>query len=463
MSKGFKPVVCAAIASLGLIAAPLKASAETLADALVSAYRNSNLLEQNRATLRAADEDVAGAVAALRPVVSWIGSAGYSDYLHSSSAGGMGTSLKLLGEMTLYDFGRSKTGVEIAKESVLATREALVNVEQGVLLAAVQAYADVKSASEQVAINQNSVRVIGEELKAAQDRFEVGEVTRTDVSLAEAQLAAARAQLAASQGTLSVARESYKAATGHYPKSLNGFPKAPKLPRSVDEARATAVQAHPAIKQAQHTVSIYELQMQLAAQNRMPVIGGSASVTINEGGSNTLQGADPLSIGVQAQQTIYSGGALSSAHRKAIAGRDGARAGLNDAAAQVSESVANAWAAIDIYRAQIRAFDEQVRAARLAYQGVKEEATLGARTTLDVLDAEQTLLDAQASRIDAESAMQVAYYQLLAAMGLLTVENLNLGIATYDPAAYYNAVRSAPYSSTQGKSLDRVLKAIGKE
>lgn len=458
MSKGFKPVVCAAIASLGLIAAPLQASAETLADALVSAYRNSNLLEQNRATLRAADEDVAGAVSALRPVVSWIGSAGYSDYLHSSSAGGMGTSLKLLGEMTLYDFGRSKTGVEIAKELVLATREALVNVEQGVLLAAVQAYADVKSASEQVAINQNSVRVIGEELKAAQDRFEVGEVTRTDVSLAEAQLAAARAQLAASQGTLSVARESYKAATGHYPKSLNGFPKAPKLPRSVDEARATAVQAHPAIKQAQHTVSIYELQMQLAAQNRMPVIGGSASVTINEGATN-----DPLSIGVQAQQTIYSGGALSSAHRKAIAGRDGARAGLNDAAAQVSESVANAWAAIDIYRAQICAFDEQVRAARLAYQGVKEEATLGARTTLDVLDAEQTLLDAQASRIDAEFAMQVAYYQLLAAMGLLTVENLNLGIATYDPAAYYNAVRSAPYSSTQGKSLDRVLKAIGKE
>lgn len=458
MSKGFKPVVYAAVASLGLIAGPLQASAETLADALVSAYRNSNLLEQNRATLRAADEDVAGAVAALRPVVSWIGTAGYSDYLHSPSAGGMGTSLRLLGEMTLYDFGRSKTGVEIAKESVLATREALVNVEQGVLLSAVQAYADVKSASEQVAINQNSVRVIGEELKAAQDRFEVGEVTRTDVSLAEAQLAAARAQLAASQGTLSVARESYKAATGHYPKSLNGFPKTPKLPGSVNEARATAAQAHPAIKQAQHAVSIYELQMQLAAKNRLPVVGGSASVTFNEGALN-----DPLSVGVQAQQTIYSGGALSSAHRKAIAGRDGARAGLNDAAAQVSESVANAWAAIDIYRAQIRAFDEQVRAARLAYQGVKEEATLGARTTLDVLDAEQTLLNAQASRIDAESALQVAYYQLLAAMGLLTVENLNLGIATYDPAAYYNTVRSAPYSSTQGKSLDRVLKAIGKE
>jgi len=115
-----------------------------------------------------------------------------------------------------------------------------------------------------------------------------------------------------------------------------------------------------------------------------------------------------------------------------------------------------------VYRAQIRAYDEQVQAARIAYQGVKEEATLGARTTLDVLDAEQDLLDAQAARIDAEAQLQVGYYQLLSAMGLLTVEDLKLGIPTYDPAAYYNAVRNAPSTSVQGQSLDRVLRTIGK-
>jgi outer membrane protein len=463
--KTFKPLLLAAVAGLGLMATPLAARAETLADALVAAYRNSDLLEQNRATLRAADEDVAGAMAALRPVIRWIADVGYTrnplGEAQTRAAGRqpdrLGASLQLSGEMTLFDFGQTRLGIEIAKEAVLATRQALVNIEQNVLLDTVQAYADVKSASEQVAINQNSVRVIGEELKAAQDRFEVGEVTRTDVSLAEAQLAAARASLAAAQGDLSAAREAYKAVTGHYPKALAALPRAPSLPKSLEEARSIGVRQHPVIRQAQHQVTVNDLRVELAAKSRMPTVTGSLTTTIPEDSSN-----DYASVGVRASQTIYSGGALSSAHRKAIAGRDGARAALGSATSQVAEAVANAWAGIEVRRAQIRAYDEQIQAATIAYQGVREEATLGARTTLDVLDAEQDLLDARASRIDAEAGLQVAYYQLLSAMGLLTVENLKLGIPTYDPAAYYNAVRNAPYTSTQGESLDRVLRAIGK-
>lgn len=456
--NSIKPYLFAVAATLTAILPPVAASAETLADALAAAYRNSNLLEQNRATLRAADEGVADAVSSLRPVVSWVAKAVHTDYQANVPTENLTATLLLNAELTLLDFGKSRTSIDIAKESVLATRAALVGVEQNVLLAAVQAYADVKSASEQVAINQNSVRVLGEELKATKDRFEVGEVTRTDVSLAEAQVAAARAKLAAARGTLSVAREAYKAATGHYPQSLAGFPKVPNLPRSLDAARATALQAHPSIKQAQHLVSVSELQMKLAAKSRLPSVTGSVVVGVPEGGNNNYAQAT-----VQASQAIYSGGALSAAHRKAVAGRDASRAGLNEASVSVVEAVANVWSSLDIYRAQINAYDEQIRAARIAYDGVKEEATLGARTTLDVLDAEQTLLDAQASRIDAEAALQVANYQLLAAMGLLTVENLNLGIPTYDPTAYYNAVRTAPYTSTQGESLDRVLRAIGKE
>ena len=454
--KTLKPIVLAAVATFGMMMQPLAARAETLADALVSAYRNSNLLEQNRATLRAADEDVAGAVAALRPVLQWSADYGYSKADIKPTADRVAGSLTLAAQMTLFDFGRNRLALDIKKEAVLATREALRSVEQSVLLSAISAYTSVKSSAEQVAINENSVRVISEELKAAQDRFEVGEVTKTDVSQAEAQLAAARASLAAARGSYEVAREDYKAAIGHYPAGLSALPKAPQLPKSVAEATSIAQRNHPAVKQVQHNVTMAELGVAAAAAERMPKVTGSLSYNYAEGGYATE------SAGIGLSQTLYSGGALPAAHRKALANRDQARATLSQTGVELAQGVAQAWAQIDVYRAQMRAYDEQIQAASIAYDGVKEEATLGARTTLDVLDAEQDLLDARASRIDAEAQLQVAYYQLLSAMGLLTVEDLKLGIPTYDPAAYYNAVRNAPYTSTQGKSLDRVLQAIGK-
>lgn len=439
--------------AFALMQAP--ARAETLADALIAAYRNSNLLDQNRALLRAADEDVATAVAALRPVVNFIASSTYSE--PTRTADKLSSSLALSAEMTLYDFGRSKLGVEIAKESVLATREALVGVEQAVLLGTVQAYMNVRSAVESVAINRNSVRVIGEELRAAEDRFAVGEVTRTDVALAEARLAAARAGLAAAEGELAAAREAYRAATGAYPGSLAAAPRPPALPATLDAARALAQANQPSIRQAQREVTVSELRVALAAAQRGPTLGASASVAVDQDGDDQSQ------IGITLRQPVYTGGALSSAHRKAIAARDAARSGLLQSSVQVTEAVGNAWAQIAVTRAQIAAVDRQVEAATVAYNGVREEAALGSRTTLDVLDAEQELLDAQASRIDAEANLQVAIYSLLSSMGLLTVDHLNLGIPTYDPAAYYDAVKSAPVTSVQGESLDRVLRAIGKE
>ena len=454
--KTLKPLLMAAVAAASLLGAPLAARAETLADALVSAYRNSNLLEQNRATLRAADEDVASAVAALRPVLQWVADYSYSWRDLYPTADRRSASLTLAASMTLFDFGRNRLAIDMQKETVLATRESLRSVEQDVLLSAISAYTSVKSSSEQVAINENSVRVIGEELKAAKDRFDVGEVTKTDVSQAEASLAAARAALAAARGDYQVSREAFKAAVGHYPGALAALPKAPALPKTLDAARATAQRNHPDVKHLQHSVALAELGVKAAAAERLPTLSGSVGLGQAEGGYTTR------SAGLELSQTIYSGGALSAAHRKAIANRDAARAALSQAGVSVSEGTAQAWAQIDVYRAQIRAYAEQIQAAQIAYDGVREEATLGARTTLDVLDAEQNLLDARASRINAEADLQVAYYQLLSAMGLLTVEDLKLGIPTYDPAAYYNAVRNAPSTSVQGKSLDRVLRAIGK-
>ncbi len=456
--KSLKPIILAGTAMIALVATPVAAGAETLADALVAAYRNSHLLDQNRATLRAADEDVAQAVAALRPVLQW--TAGYN---YSNASGRLlspaRASIGLAALITLIDFGRGRIRADIQKETVLATREALRSVEQDVLLSAIQAYSDVKSASEQVAINQNSVRVLSEELKATNDRFDVGEVTRTDVSLAEAQLQSARASLSLAQGSLQTARESYKAATGHDPGHLSAFPSVPKLPGTLDDAREIALRSHPGIKQLQHTVKASDLGLAYAKANRLPEITGSLSISKYDGISPERKAA-----GISMSQTLYGGGALVSAQRQAIANAAAARARLAQSGVAVSQSVANAWSAISIAKSQITAYDRQVRAARIAYDGVKEEATLGARTTLDVLSAEQDMLDAQASRIDAGATLQVAYYRLLSAMGLLTVDNLKLGIPTYDPVAYYNAVHDAPITlSPQGKRLDAALKALGKE
>ena len=253
-----------------------------------------------------------------------------------------------------------------------------------------------------------------------------------------------------------VAREAYKAATGAYPRNLATLPPSPKLPRTLDEARATALRLHPSIKQAQRQVTIADLQVALAGKQRLPTVTGSIGFQEFEGSGNAA------TAGLQASQTIYSGGALAAAHRKAIAGRDAARAGLSQVGLIITQNVANAWSGIEVAQAQIRAIDQQIQAATVAYNGVKEEATLGARTTLDVLDAEQELLNARADRIDAAANLQVAYYSVLSSMGLLTVENLKLGIPTYDPAAYYNAVRNAPVTSVQGESLERVLRSIGK-
>ncbi|MFD2174353.1 TolC family outer membrane protein [Rhodobacter lacus] len=461
--KTMKPLLLAMVAGLGLVAGPGAASAETLADALVSAYRNSHLLEQYRSTLAAADEDVAQAIADLRPVVQWgleLASQ-RCDYPTTSCAymhdwTEIQTALTVSASWTLFDFGRTQYNIGIQKETVLATREALRSTEQSVLLSAVAAYANAKAAAEQVAINENSVRVIGEQLKATQDKFDVGEVTRTDVAQAEASLAGARASLSSAQGTYKAARESYKAAIGHYPDRLSGLPKAPRLPKSGDEATQTALRLHPSIKQAQHQVAAYDLGVALADAQRNPTITGSLGYGNNDGYGHS--GAASVTM----SQTIYSGGAISSARRQAIINREGARAGLRQQGVTVAQSVANSYAMIDVYRAQISAYQEQIRAADIAYRGVKEEATLGARTTLDVLDAEQDLLDARASLITAEADLQVGYYQLLSDMGLLTVEDLKLGIPTYDPAAYYNAVQKAPLS-VQGERLDRVLRAIGKQ
>ncbi|NCO85432.1 MAG: TolC family outer membrane protein [Rhodobacterales bacterium] len=449
-------IIGGAIMGLTLLAAPFAstARAETLAQALAHGYENSGLLDQNRALLRAADEDVAQAVSALLPIVNW--SAGLSTVSPRFPGADLITgNLQFSAELTIYDFGRTQYAIDVQKELVLATREQLVGVEQRVLLRIVEAYMEVRRAQEFVALRQNNVRLITQELRAAQDRFEVGEVTRTDVALAEARLASARSQLAAQEGALVRAAEEYRAAVGRAPSGLQSVPPAP-VSRSVAEAKALALRTHPSLREAQHSVTAAEINILRAEAAMRPTVSLQGSVSLD------LNGNDTERLGLNVGGPIYQGGRLSSQVRQFMARRDAARAGLLIAARDIEQNVGNAYSFLEVARASREASERQVRAARVAFEGVREEATLGSRTTLDVLNAEQEQLDAAANLISAQVDETLASYSVLSAMGLLTAQHLGLNVQIYDPAAYYNLVDDAPTAmSQQGEALDRVLRAIG--
>ncbi|WP_413785651.1 TolC family outer membrane protein [Cognatiyoonia sp. IB215182] len=451
------------LAAAAIVASLLSASmtkAETLADALTSAYNNSGLLEQNQALLRAADEDVAQAVAATLPVVDWSLQANRT-WNNSQPSGDFAVvnsrTLQFNAAMTLYDFGANAFAIESQKEIVLSTRQTLRGIEQDVLLNAVQAYVNVLRDREFVELRQNNVRLITQELRAAQDRFDVGEVTRTDVALAEARLASARSQLASAEGTLAISIEGFRVAVGRAPGTVSAVSPAP-VSRSLADARAFAVRNNPSVLEVQHSVAAAELGIRRAEAALGPRVSLNSFVATDQDSNETVQ------LGVNVGQTIYSGGALTSQIRQLKANRDSARAGLHLTVLSVEQAVTNAFASLQVARAARQASNEQIRASRVAFQGVREEATLGARTTLDVLDAEQELLDAETNLISAQADEVFASYQLLSAMGLLTADHLNLPVQQYDPSVYYNLAKDSPeLLSPQGQALERVLEAIGRE
>lgn len=452
--------------------APVGAWATTLADSMTLAYRNSGLLDQNRALLRAADENVAQAVAALRPILNW--QAGFTrsytvnglphgnpgdDKIEAATAQAA-LSLSLL----LHDHGRSQFAIDAAKEQVLATRANLVNIEQQVLLRAISAHMEVRRAQETLQLRRNNVRLIAEERRAARDRFDLGEVTRTDVSTAEASLAAARAQVAAAEGTLAQAREEYRAAVGQYPQNLR-TPSAARPGRSESAARRYALANHPQVIAQRHTVSAAELSILQAEAAMKPRTSLSANTALRNNVMDDNRGTTfSQDIGVTIGGPIYQGGALSSVLRQAMAQRDAQRGQLHVVSDGVSQALGNAYATYEVTGLSINASRQQVEASRSAFNGIREEARLGSRTTIDVLDAEQNLLNARVALVSAQIDRVIASYNVLAAMGVLTAEDMKLPVQIYDPAAYYRLVERAPaVRSQQGQALDRVLRSIGQD
>lgn len=464
----WRAVLVVSVSMAALTTAP-KASAETLADALVGAYTHSGLLDQNRALLRAADEDVAISGALLKPILDWSGDVirdfgdTTSEALGGSSVdlGQTTASIGIAASLQLYDFGADRTRVEASKEIVLATRASLLAVEQNILLRAAFAYFNVFRQQEFVKLRRNNVRVLREELRASQDRFEVGEVTRTDVALAEAAVEEARSNLAVAQRDLTQARAEYTNVAGHPPGVVTDVPKLPAVGTDVPRAQAIAVRNHPEMAEAQHDVAASELLATAAGKDMMPTLSLRGTLRTDET-FNSINKTDFGTIGLEFGGPIYRGGELSARERRAYALRDASRGNLHNVRHGVQQDVVNAVSGVIAAQAVLISSREQVRAATVAFRGVREEANLGARTTLDVLDAEQDLLDAKTILISAQVGQYTAAYEVLESLGYLTAQRLGLPVQIYDPAAYYNLVKDGPAKySKQGKQLDRVIRAIG--
>lgn len=492
MRHGFLGRLGAAFLATTLAAAPA-AHGDTLTDALIRAYQTSPLLDASRAALRGADEIVPQARAARRPQLS-VGGQGQATRRADTEPSRADTlAASLQASLLLFDSGQTRAAIESARSTVAAARADLRNVEQLVLFNAVQAFMDVRRDLEFLALAANDVRVLEQQLQAALDRFEVGEITRTDVSLTEARLSASRSAFVAAQGQLEISRAAYERAVGTPPRDLQPPPPLPQLPANQQEATAIGLQRNPEIVSAQFAerAALYDMDRARAAQrlrvqasgsvtyqntwtrleigppgvgptngapaNGAPVNGGQLNLDQADGTTITRRQDDVVGTAqIQGSIPLYDGGATSSLIRQAQATLEQRQWQLQDAGRGVNQQVAAAWTQLEVARAQIPARRTQVEAARIAAEGISEEWRLGARSVLDVLDADQDLLAAQADLVQAVRDEYVAAYNLLSAMGLLTVEHLGLGIETYDPEVNFTRVQGGPVRGYDLGVVDRI-------
>ena len=457
-SQWIKPLLLSTALLVGPCFAPAPASAETLTDALIKAYQTSPLLTSSQAALRALDENVPQARANRRPQVEGqlTGASGTTGLSLNDRIDNAGVALDAT--LLLLDSGQTKAAIESARNRVAAGRADLKGVEQVVLFNAVQAYVDVRRDEEFVRLASNDVERLDETLRATQNRFEVGEVTRTDVSQSEARLANSRSILAAAEGELEISREAYRAAVGSPPDNLERLPPLPEIPASLDEATSVGLQRNPQIVSAQflERAAVYDFDRAMAAKG--PTLSAGAQVGYR-GGTTAFGTFDDESDGeirLRGALPLYTGGRNDSLVRQAQAVLDQRRFEVQDTARQVTQNVAGAWAQLEVARVTIVARREQAEASRIAAEGVAEEARLGARSTLDVLNADQERLQAEAEIVRSARDEYVAVYGLLQAMGLLTVQHLGLGIETYDPDVNFSRVQAAPIGGYDTTVVDRI-------
>ena len=423
------------------------ASADTLRDALVSAYRTNPTLMAQRELLRSTDAGVAVARAAGRPQVS--GTVGLNRDLTRSgilNVGSKGPTLSAGVDLSypLFNGGSVRNSIEAAKTRVEAGRATLRAVEGDVFTDSVSAYMDVIRDRAIVELNANNVKVLETNLEATRDRFEIGDLTRTDVAQSEARLQLGRSQLATAEGRRTASEATYQRVIGHAPDQLAPPPPLPPLPASAEEAVRIALTNNPDLVASVRTAMAAGYDVRVARAGRLPELSGVLSGTyvneLNRSAASPNSGSQ-ATAGLSARVPIYQGGLPAARIRQAQALEGQALEQVVGSERLVIANVRSAFAAYEAAQKAIQANTVAVQANQLALEGTRAEQSVGTRTVIEVLNAEQELLQSQVALVTAKRDAYVAGFQLLNAMGVVDADDLGLdGGPLYDPLGNYRRV-----------------------
>src|ERR1700724_514481 len=457
--SGGKVVTWAAAAVL-LMAhmGPPPALADTIEAALVRAYQNNPQLNAQRAAVRSTDENVPQALSGYRPKVAVTASAGfqYTD-TNSTSGGNPGqivrteihgaNSPRSVGAtvtQTLFNGQQTANRTRAAESQVSGAREGLRVLEQTVLLSAATIYMDYLRDSAIVEVQRRNTRVLEQTLKQTRDRFNVGEVTRTDVAQSEAQLAAGKTQQLTAESNLTTTRSNFRRIIGNEPAQLApGSPVDRFLPPTLPGAIELSLIENPNVTAAMYGIDVNFLQVKVNEGALLPTVTLQTSVQQSYEQTLTIFRTFGASAIAQITAPIYQGGAEYSLIRQSKENLAQQRLVLEQTRDQTRANTVTAWGQLVAGKAQVASAQAQVTASEIALNGVREEAKAGQRTTLDVLNAQQALVNARVALVTAQHDRVVASYSVLSAVGRVSPQVLNLQTTTYDPSVHYQQVRDS--------------------
>lgn len=439
-------VIAAFVCVLGSEAA----SAQSLIQSMSNAYRNNPQLQGQRARQRATDEQVPQALSNWRPQVTITGQIGRA----TDEVRTPGSPTPVLNTdrtprlaqvqvtQPIFRGGQTIAETSRAENNVLAGRAQLIGTEQTVLLDVVTSYINLLRDQAVRDLNANNVQVLQRQLAAARDRFRVGEITRTDVAQAEDRLAGARANLTQAEGNVATSRATFQRVVGLPPRNLTPVAMPRNLPASQQQAEQAALDA-PAVVAARYLESAALDDVRIIVGQLLPQISLQGTLTHSvDTGQTPGQERDTAQILAVLTMPLYSAGLIDSRVRAARQTAVQRRYELEDARRRAIEEAARAFQSLNTARARINALRTQIRAAEIALQGVEQEARVGSRTTLDVLDAEQNLLTANTNLVTTQRDQLLAAFQLMQSTGRLTAWNMELPVEVYDPTRYYRLVRN---------------------
>lgn len=442
--------ILAAVLLTATALSPITASAETIMGALSKAYQNNSQLNSARAGVRVTDEGVAIAKSGYRPTVTGSASIDYSSTRRNNAStqlttGNFGVQINQM----LFDGFQTKNNVAAAESQVKASVESLRNTEENILMNAATSYMDVIRDRQIAVLTEQNLQFLSEQARAARSRLEVGEGTRTDVAQADASRSAAVAKLSAARAQALSSAAIYRQIVGDEPGKLKAAaPVSKLLPSSIDSAIAIASKEHPAILATQHLVDAAGFSVKSAEGALLPQISASAGVsrdyrnTEGFGSPSVTDGySNSAGIGATLSVPIYQGGRASAQVRQSKESLGQARIEVDVSRDNVRAAVTSAWTQYTAARESVDANRALVAAAQLALNGVIEERNVGQRTTLDVLNAQNDVIDSKINLVNSERDVVVASYAILSAIGRLSTDRLGLQVTKYRPEEHYKAVK----------------------